>query len=474
MNEQPQLLLPVIPEKIVVHLGPADADAPNVEVGFIDYIANVASNEIYPSWPENALIANIIAQTTFALNRFYTEYYRSRGYDFDITSSPQTDQAFNPNGEIFENIAYLADRYFDGYIRRSGRIEPLYALYCDGAQTTCQGLSQTKSAELADSGYSAFEILRYFYGEDIEYVDNVSIVPRGETMPDLPLQLGSLGNDVVLLQRRLNRISANYPAIPKIPMDDGIFGSETDKAVRAFQTIFSLESDGIVGPATWFEIRQKYNAVKRLNELLSEGLNYEDVSLQLPEDLRPGMTGLYVSGLQYFLNFVSAFTTDFTDIPISGVYDEATEKEVVDFQIYAGLPPTGIADQATWRALFEKYRGILSALPASSFEGIARPFPGVVLRLGSEGEDVKLLQEYINVLSDAFEGVPKLDEDGIFGTKTRDAVYALQSRLGLTVDGTVDPLTWAAIADAYNDIVAGGYSRDDQFPGYEIGGEERA
>lgn len=465
MNASERTLLPTIPEKIVVHLGAPDEDAPNVEVGFIDYVANVASNEIYPTWPENALIANIIAETTFALNRLYTEFYRSKGYDFDITSSTRLDQAFNPDGEGFENIALLADMYFDSYIRRQGNVEPLFALYCDGVNTNCPGLSQTGSVELAKKGFTPIEILKYYYGDDIEYVTNVGISTPTDSSPTVPLRLGSLGNDVEILQTRLNRISANYPSIPKIAAVDGIFGSQTDNAVRAFQQVFGLEEDGIVGPATWYEVRQKYNAVKRLNELLSEGINYDEISLQLPQDLRPGMRGLYVSGLQYFLNFVSAFTTDFTDIPITSVYDEATEQLVKDFQNYAGLIPTGIADQVTWSALFDAYRGIVTTLPQSAFEGIARPFPGIVLRFGSSGEDVRYLQNYINVLSEYYDGVPELDEDGIFGSRTRDAVYAIQSLFGLTVDGTVDPITWAVIADAYNDIEAGKYREEEQFPG---------
>ncbi|MBQ9467845.1 MAG: peptidoglycan-binding protein [Clostridia bacterium] len=465
MNAHTQLLLPTIPEKIVVHLGEPGVDAPNVEVGFIDYIANVASREVYPTWPENALIANVIAETTFALNRLYTEFYRSKGYDFDITSSTRFDQAFDPGKAVYDNIAMIADMYFNGYIRRNGNVEPLFALYCDGIVTTCGGLSQTGSVELANRGLTPIEILRYYYGEDIEFVENVDISTKTDTSPKIPLRLGSLGNEVEILQTRLNRISANYPSIPKIPLADGIFGTETESAVRAFQEVFGLETDGIVGPATWYEIRQKYNAVKKLNELLSEGINYDEVSLQLPEDLRPGMRGLYVSGLQYFLNFVSAFTTDFTDIPITGEYDAPTEQLVADFQNYAGLVPTGIADQLTWSALFDAYRGIITDFPPSAFEGIARPFPGIVLRLGSRGEDVRELQSYINVLSGKYAAVPTLAVDGIYGTQTRDAIYAIQSLLGLTVDGTVDPLTWAAIADTYNDIVAGTYRGPGQFPG---------
>ncbi len=468
MNTPPQVLSPTIPETIVVHLGAPDEAAPNVEVSFTDYISNVASNEVYPSWNENALIANIIAQTSFALNRYYTEFYRSQGYDFDITSSTQLDQAYNPSGSVFENISLLVDDYFDSYIRRVGNVEPLFALYCDGLNTTCAGLSQRESARLANEGLTPIEILKYFYGDDIELVTDVSISTPQENSPTIPLRLGSVGNNVYILQTRLNRISANYPSIPKIPLVDGIFGTETERAVLEFQKIFGLEQDGIVGKATWYEIRQKYNAVKKLNELLSEGLTYDEVLLQFADSLSEGDTGLPVSLLQYFLNFVSAFTTDFTDIPINGIYDGATVELVMDFQNYTGLPTTGVVDELTWNALIDEYRGIIQSLPPSAYEGVARPFPGFVLRIGSEGEDVRTLQEYINVLSTAYDSIPEITVDGIFDEETRNAVYAIQTLFDLTVDGTVGAITWSKIADEYNDIVAGTQRENNQFPGYDI------
>jgi peptidoglycan hydrolase-like protein with peptidoglycan-binding domain len=467
LNDLP-ILLPTIPETIVVHLGDKDEEAPNVEVGFIDYIANVASREIYPTWPQNALVANVIAQSTFALNRVYTEYYRSRGYDFDITSTGSMDQTYDPGGSVFENLEQITEEYFNSYIRRAGNVEPLYAVYCDGIRTACDGLSQTGSVQLASSGLSPIEILKYYYGEDIEFVSNVSISTPQDTAPSVPLRLGSSGNSVFILQRRLNRISANYPSIPKIPLEDGVFGTETENAVKEFQRVFGLTVDGIVGDATWYEVREKYNAVKKLNELLSEGLNYEDVTLQFPENLSFGDRGVYVSIIQYYLNFVSAFTTEFSDVPIDGIFDEETVELVKDFQAYAGLPQSGIMDEVTWNALFDEYRGIILSLPPSSFEGVARPFPGIILRLGSEGQDVFDLQGYINVLATVYDRIPEIAVDGIFGPQTRDAVYALQDLFDLTVDGSVDSLTWAKIADEYNTIVAGKERADDQFPGYTV------
>ena len=254
-------ILPFVPETIRVHIGPAGSNGEIVEVSFLDYIRNVASNEVYPTWPEQALIANILAQISFALNRIYTEYYPSRGYDFDITSDTSIDQSFKTNSNIFENIADLSDQFFSSYIRRKGNVLPLLAQYCDGINSTCNGLSQWGTVDLANEGLGYFDILKNYYGQDIEIVRNAPIGVQGESAPTSPLRIGSSGNEVAILQTRLNRISANYPSIPKINPTDGIYGPETENAVLKFQEIFSLTKDGIVGDATWYKVRSVYNAV---------------------------------------------------------------------------------------------------------------------------------------------------------------------------------------------------------------------
>ena len=216
-------ILPFIPNEITVHLGAPDADAPNVTVPFIDYIKNVASSELYPTWPENALRANIIAQVTFALNRIFTGYYRSRGYDFDITNSTTMDQAFVENRDIFENISNLVDELFNVYIKRDGSVEPIYALYCDGIQVQCDGMSQWGSEDLAEQGYTPFEILQYYYGDDIILNYNTPTQDIQDTYPGRVLRVGSVGNAVNVAQMWLNRISKNYPAIPKITELGGVY-----------------------------------------------------------------------------------------------------------------------------------------------------------------------------------------------------------------------------------------------------------
>ena len=252
---------PVVPEYITVHLGPPDQTAENVTVPFTDYIKNVASSEIYPTWPESALRANILAQISVALNRVYTEYYRGRGYDFDITSSTRYDQAYVPGRSTFENIDRLVDDSFNDYIVRQGNVEPLYAQFCDGVRTQCPGLSQWGSVDLAEQGLTPYEILQRYFGDNINIVFNAPVGDGTPSYPGRPLTRGSVGEDVRTIQQQLERIRRNYPAIPRITEISNVFDQETEDAVRAFQRIFNLEEDGIVGKATWYKIKMIYNGV---------------------------------------------------------------------------------------------------------------------------------------------------------------------------------------------------------------------
>ena len=242
-------VIPFVPQRITVHLGPPNSAAANVTVPFVDYVKNVASSEIYPTWEESALRANILAIVSFALNRVYTEFYRSRGYDFDITNSTAYDQFFVNGRSYFENVARIAEELFNNYLRRPGFVEPLAAKFCNGTTATCEGLSQWGSQNLALQGYNSIEILRSYYG-NIEVVNNAPIRGITSSYPGYPLRRGISGPSVVVVQSSLNRISQNYPAIPKITPVDGIYGVKTENAVRTFQEIFNLAPDGVVGPAT--------------------------------------------------------------------------------------------------------------------------------------------------------------------------------------------------------------------------------
>lgn len=356
MPEAP-IVLPYIPQTITVHLGPPDSPAKNVTVPFQEYVKNVASGEIYPTWDERALRANILAISSYALNRIYTEYYRSRGYDFDITNSTAIDQSFAEGRSYFENISRLTDELFDSYIRRVGFVEPLAAKFCNGTTTTCDGLSQWGSEELAKQGLNSVEILRYYYGDDIEIVPNAPIADITESYPGTPLQVGSTGPYVTSIQSALNRIGQNYPAIPKISPVDGIFGISTENAVQAFQQIFSLNADGVVGPATWYQIVRIYVAILRLAELRSQGQTQYFISAY-PQDLSLGDTSEGVRYLQYMLEVLASFDPDIPTVSQSGVYDIPTRDAVQAFQRSERLPVTGAVDAATWDAIYTRFSTI--------------------------------------------------------------------------------------------------------------------
>ena len=268
MNETGEIVLSrvVIPEYVIVHDGdPEDPTARNYWVRYKDYIKNVASSEIYPTWSESAIYANILVIQSFTLNRVFTEWYRGKGYDFTITSSTAYDQKWIYGRNVFEEIDYLVDSIFTNYLSRPGVRQPIFTSYCDGNRTTCRGLSQWGSQSLAEQGYSAIDIIHYYYGNDmyINSADIISGVPS--SWPGYDLTIGSSGEKVRQLQQQLNRIAKNYPAIPTL-IPDGIYGPDTADAVRMFQKIFHLPQTGIVDYPTWFEISDIYVGVTRISE----------------------------------------------------------------------------------------------------------------------------------------------------------------------------------------------------------------
>lgn len=459
---------PFIPETITVHLGTPDSSAPNVTVGFAEYVKNVASSEIFPTWPENALRANIYAITTFALNRIYTEWYRSRGYDFDITATTQYDQKFINGREYFENISYLVDELFNDYVRRQGSVEPLFTSFCNGTTTTCNGLSQWGTVTLANEGRSPFEILQYYYGKDIEIVMDAPVKTALPSYPGIPLVLGSAGNDVKSLQIYLNRISRNYPAIPKIPAADGIFDAATDEAVRVFQQVFGLEPDGIVGEATWYKVTYIYTSVKRLAELDSEGVRLEEVTPTFTEVLRVGMQSDEVRALQYYLAVIGAYYEAVLPVEITGYFGELTEKSVKSFQRVFGLPQTGEVDRATRNDLYRAYQGIAETVKPD-YTAVAL-YPGTVLREGDSGSSIRIIQEYLTFIHETYQNIPAVNNTGYFGPLTRQSVTEFQRQFGINPTGIVGAITWDSIAGVYSDLKYGFDKRPYQNPGYTITG----
>ncbi len=441
-----------VPETITVHLGAPDQAAENLEVPFAEYIKNVASSEIYPTWPEAAIRANILAQISYALNRVYTEYYPSRGYDFDITSTTQYDQKYIKNRDIYDNISKIVDDIFNDYVVRQGTVNPYFTQYCNGTTVTCDGLSQWGTVELAEQGLVPYEILQRYYGDDINIVFNAPVEGIERSYPGVPLRQGSAGEDVRILQRQLNRISDNYPAIPKV-LVDGFFGVETEKAVREFQKIFNLTADGIVGKATWYKVKAIYNGVKGLSELYSEGDRFDEVQRQFPRILQFGDTGEEVRVLQYYLSVIGFFD-DLVPIPrLDGIFDQDTKDSVVAFQKEAGLEPDGIVDRETWNRIAQDYADTVAAAAPETLEGSEELYPGRVLTLGMTGEDVEQIQEFLQEAAGRYDFIPPVEVTGTFDEATEAAARAVQAQRGLPVNGAIGPLTWERIVRLARDTV---------------------
>ena len=351
-------VLPYIPSYITVHLGPPDASAENVTISFPDYIRNVASSEVYPTWSTAALRANILAQVSFALNRVYTELYPSQGHDFQITNTTAFDQRYIHGRNTFRNLDVLVDDLFTTYLRRPGFAEPLAAHFCNGVTTLCDGLSQWGSEELAQQGRDSVEILRRYYGDNIELVTSSDIRDIRPSAPEDPLRRGDRGEEVYVAQVMLRLISRAYPAVPALPPADGAFGPVTENAVVRFQEIFGLTPDGIVGRATWYRMVYLYTGILRLSELDSLGQRSFRLEYRLGQAGEVGQTGDRVALLQYLLAVVSQFYVSLPGVAVDGVFGEETRQAVIALQRDAGLEPTGRVDRETWDVLVERFLGV--------------------------------------------------------------------------------------------------------------------
>ena len=382
-------VVPFVPQNITVHLGPPSSNAENVTVPFIDYVKNVASSEIYPTWEPAALRANILAIVSYALNRVYTEFYRSRGYPFDITSSTAYDQYFVKGRSYFDNVSRIVDELFNDYLRRPGFEEPLAAKFCNGTTVTCAGLSQWGSQALARQGQNSTQILRNYYG-DVEIVPDAPVRGVQSSYPGTPLRQGSRGPFVTVIQTELNRISRNYPAIPRIPQVDGIFGPRTEAAVRKFQEIFDLDVDGVVGKPTGYALVRLYTAVLNLSELRSQGQQFYAIDWAYPSGLQQGARGDKVRHLQYMLSVLSEYIPQVPEVQVDGVFGPATRNAVIAAQGYFGIPQTGVVDEETWDEIYDQFAGIENTplRGEGKFPGIEgttqRQFPGDGLRPGNQ------------------------------------------------------------------------------------------
>lgn len=434
-----------IPETITVHLGSPRSNAENLVVPFSEYIKNVASHEIYPTWPEEAIRANVLAQISYALNRIYTEWYPSMGYDFDITNDTRYDQSYRKGGNIFDNVSEIVDDIFNNYIVKDESVLPYFSAYCDGRYTMCDGLRQWETVTLANQGLSAEEILKRFYGDNINIVYNANIEDAKETYPGMALRIGSLGNEVYLLQRQLNRIRQNYPAIPYVE-PSGYFGINTERAVREFQRIFNLEQDGIVGKSTWYAIRRIFNGVMGLAELYGEPIAPEDIEERF-EEIRLGSTGVEAQTVAYYLQLIATFDDD---VPYSQVENSFSENNVTSlkaFQTKRGLEPTGVVDRETWNELVRAYNAILINSPENIKDLGYEVYPGRLLSYGMTGEDITALQNLLRKAAANDNTIPPVNVTGTFDDDTLTAVREIQQREGLQNNGVVGPILWSRIVE---------------------------
>ncbi len=454
MTAAPSTARPVVvPETVTVHLGSPGSDAVNVTVPFIDYIKSVASSEIFPTWPNESLLANVYAEITLVLNRIYTEWYPSQGYDFDVSASPAFDQYYVHQREVFDTIDALVDAYFDRYIGREGFVEPIFASFCDGRQSACTGLSQWGTVDLAAMGYDATQIVRYYYGQNVKIRRAQTAVALPDSYPGRPLGSGEGGEAVLITQNRLNRIAVNYPAIPFIVPAEGDYGESTVRAVRVFQQVFGLPVTGTVDEETWYRIIYVYNAVKRLGELESEGEELQSGAYP-GNDVKTGDRGPNVLRLQWYNNAIarSGQFPQIRVIDLDGIYDRETANAMAALQTLLGLTATGVVDKATWDAVTRLYNevgevGTDDEYYGGEISGWPRPYGGTPVRRGARGDTVYYIQDLINAI-----GTSVIARDGVFGAETEAAVKAFQRAYGLNPDGVVGPLTWEKLNAAYGDV----------------------
>ena len=283
-------------------------------------------------------------------------------------------------------------------------------------------------------------------------VYNAPISDNTQSYPGVALRRGSFGDDVVTIKRELNRIAQNYPAIPKIKYINGVYDRETENAVKKFQEIFNLDTDGIVGKATWYKIKQIFASVKRLSELTGEGLTISEISRRYTRELSLGSQGPDVEALQYYLAFIGYFYPELPPIPITGFFGELTRDAVFTFQNNYGLPVTGIVDANVFTRVEQVYRAVVSELPANYQSAIGEPYPGKFLVEGDRGESVRIIQGYLNKIGENTPEIPAIAVDGIFGPKTKGAVIAFQQYLGIEETGAIGPVEWAEIITLGNNL----------------------
>jgi peptidoglycan hydrolase-like protein with peptidoglycan-binding domain len=442
-----------IPENVTVHLGAPDAAAENITIAFPEYIKNVAAAELDPTWPDAALRANLFAIISQALNRIQTEAYRSQGYQFDLTSHGEHDQDFMPGRNIFENISRIVDENFDSYIVRRGTRNAAFTPYCDGTEITCDGLWQQGSVELAQQGEKPYEILQHYYGPDIDLVRDIPVDANFESYPLYPLRVGSRGREVGIIQHELNRISENYLSIPRILNPDGNFTRETEASVKAFQRIFRLPEDGVVGKATWYKIKYIYDSVKGLGELFSGRVGSGDFKRPADAFWQEGDTGIWVKLIQYYMRALSCYYHILPLVEITGVFGPETTEAAKALERLYGLPVNGRIDADDLARLYQDYLAKLNDIPEDCLP--EEPvYPGYLLYRGMGDNNVRLIQGYLRGIAEKDADIPMLMITGVFDEATEAAVSAFDGKYLQEGQGNVliGPITWSTIISVYHQL----------------------
>lgn len=440
---------PVVPTEITVHLGAPNQAAQDITVSFVDYINNVASSELYPTWPVDSLKANILAIISFTMNRIYNEWYRSKGYNFDITSSPAYDQTYTLNREVYENIGNIVKDVFNDYIVKEGQVQPYFAQYCDGRKTTCSGLSQWGTVTLANQGNGPLNIIRYYYGNDtnIKYDAEVG---DSTSYPGYDVGIGQAGNPVSAIQRDLNRIRRNYPAIPLIETNLGIYNQETEAAVKKFQEIFALPITGVVDKATWYKIKYIYTSVKKLSDLYTEGLSEAEATFKYRDVLKYGDTGIEVEFIHYYLDSIAFLDNDIPRLRTNSVYNDSTKTMVMAFQKKYNLPVTGEFTYKDFNVLKNVYDNMLKYYDKEYKDFVDDLYPGVFLSKGMNGDDIRKLQRFLLKICQYNHSIPGVKVNGEFDDLTERSVKKIQDDYNLGITGIVGPFSWRKIVELAN------------------------
>ena len=438
---------PIVPNNITIHLGKPDEAARDITVPFTSYISNVAANELYPTWPRNALIANIYTIISFAMNRIYNEWYRSKGYNFDITSSPAFDQAYVENRSTYENIDNIVEEIFNNYVVKEGQVQPFFTQYCDGRVKTCNGLSQWGTVTLANQGKTPLQILQNYYGNDIRIKYDAPVGNAIGEYPGYAIGLGAAGNPVLAIQRDLRRIRQNYPAIPDITSSVGIYDKETEDAVKKFQSVFGLPVTGIVDKATWYKIKYIYTSVKKLSDIYSEGLSLDEATFLYTDELNYGDTGIEVEYVHYFLDALAFLDEDIPRLKTNSIYGNNTITMVKAFQQKYGLPVTGKFRYSDWLVLQDAYDNILKSFPKEYQEYVDDLYPDYFLVRGMSGKDVKRLQRFLLAICIYDKSIPGVRINGEFDDLTERSVKKIQKDYNFDINGIVGPLLWKKLVE---------------------------